>query len=172
MFQSLKKVGAYPYLYYWFCFFICIGLLGFAFYLQDQLFLAPCPLCQLQRFVFLLIAILSFIGAAARFTIKPSRYLSLVIILFALSGAALAGHQVWLEWHPPLQANSCGMSLNYLLTVLPISEAIKIAIMGTGDCAAVTWRLLGLSIPTWSCMSFIGLVILQVLQINKIKTLH
>ena len=43
---------------------ICLALIGGALYMQIVLGEAPCPLCILQRYALLLIAIFAFIGAA------------------------------------------------------------------------------------------------------------
>jgi disulfide bond formation protein DsbB len=40
---------------------------------------------------------------------------------------------------------------------------------GTGECAKVDWSFLGLSIPGWTLIAFIGLAILGLLQIWNIK---
>ena len=46
-----------------------------------------------------------------------------------------------------------------MLEVLPWFEVLQTALKGTGDCAAVVWRFLGLSIPGWTAV-FFSLVIL------------
>lgn len=43
---------------------ICLALIGGALYMQIVLGEAPCPLCILQRYALLLIAVFAFIGAA------------------------------------------------------------------------------------------------------------
>jgi disulfide bond formation protein DsbB len=42
---------------------ICVALVGGALYMQYGLHEDPCPLCILQRYFFLLIAIFAFLGA-------------------------------------------------------------------------------------------------------------
>jgi len=34
-------------------------------------------------------------------------------------------------------------------------DVLATAVRGTGDCAAVVWRFLGLSIPGWSALFFV-----------------
>uniref|UniRef100_A0A1I8AFA9 Disulfide bond formation protein B n=1 Tax=Steinernema glaseri TaxID=37863 RepID=A0A1I8AFA9_9BILA len=43
---------------------ICLALIGGALYMQIVLGEAPCPLCILQRYALLFIALFAFIGAA------------------------------------------------------------------------------------------------------------
>jgi disulfide bond formation protein DsbB len=53
---------------------ICLALIGGALYMQIVLDEAPCPLCILQRYALLLIAIFAFVGAAMS-TVAASRFL-------------------------------------------------------------------------------------------------
>ncbi|MFN7097644.1 MAG: disulfide bond formation protein B [Gammaproteobacteria bacterium] len=161
--QALSTTKAY----YWYSFLLCIGLLGFAIFLQTVVMLAPCPLCELQRLMFLIIAFLSLLGGLVNPGRKGVLWFSFFIALFAILGALLAGHQLWLERHPPPNPDACGMGLSYLFSVLPVSQALKVAIMGTGDCATVTWRLLGLSIPVWSFGAFILLLLISIYQVCR-----
>lgn len=165
--KLIKKMPSSTQACYWYGFLFCITLLGFAVYLETVMLLAPCPLCQLQRLMFLLVAFFSLLGGLTRPKRKGILWFGFFIGLFALLGALLAGHQVWLENHPPANPNACGMSLSYLFGMLPFSQAVKVAIIGTGDCAAVTWRLLGLSIPAWSLISFIILFMLVLYQMIR-----
>ena len=167
--KLLKNIPLTAKACYWYSFLLCMGLMSFAIYLQTVLLIAPCPLCELQRLMFLLIAFFSFFAALINPAKKGILFFSCFNILFALLGALLAGHQIWLETHPPTTANACGMGLGYLLSALPFSQALKIAIMGTGDCAAVTWRLLGLSIPVWSLFMFVFLGGLGIYQVKQVK---
>jgi len=41
---------------------------------------------------------------------------------------------------------------------------------GDGNCAEVTWRFLGLSIPGWTLIVFIGLASLWLLQLRANRT--
>lgn len=167
MLNLFKNIPISPRACYWYGFFICMGLLDFAIYLEMGMALAPCPLCELQRLMFLLIGLCCLFAGLQ----NPKRLgviiYSMLIGLFCLGGGILAGHQLWLEAHPPAIANSCGMSLGYLLHALPISEALRTAVMGTGDCATVSWRFLGLSIPGWSLIAFIGLAFMALYQTHR-----
>ncbi len=153
--------------FYWYGFLICIGLLVGAFYLENALTLAPCPLCQLQRILFLAIGLVCLTAALH----KPQRpgvivYSSLIGV-FAVLGSLLAIHQLQLQAHPPAVSSNCGMGLSYLLDTLSVSQALKLAVMGTSDCATVTWRFLGLSLAGWSLIAFIIVGIMELYQIKR-----
>jgi len=136
---------------------VCIGLLGFAYYLQYVQGLEPCPLCMVQRGFFYAVMIL-FIAAAAH---GPRGWgatiYAALIALFALGGAATAGRQVWLQHLPPDKVPQCGPDLFFMLENLPLSRTIEKLFYGSGECAAVDWKFLGLSIAGWSLVWFIVL---------------
>ena len=128
----------------------CLGLLGIGLYLQHGLKLEPCPLCILQRVAFVAIgmtAMLAFLhnpGAVAR------KFYGLLMILFSLAGAAVAGRNLWLQSLPPDRVPECGPGQDYMLEAFPLSKALPMVFQGSGECAKVEWTMLGLSIPAWA----------------------
>ncbi|MFI4983428.1 MAG: disulfide bond formation protein B, partial [Nevskiales bacterium] len=70
-------------------------------------------------------------------------------ILCALSGLGVGVWHVWLQLHPPA-VSACGPSLEYLVSNLPLGRALPRIFQGYGDCTAIDWTFLGLSIPGWS----------------------
>ena len=44
----------------------CVGLLAFGFYLQHGLGLEPCPMCIVQRYVMVLIAVLAAVASTQK----------------------------------------------------------------------------------------------------------
>src|SRR5689334_21467071 len=138
---------------------VCIGLLGFAYYLQYVQGLEPCPLCMVQRGFFYAVMSL-FIAAAAH---GPrgcgAPVYAALITLFALGGAATAGRQVWLQHLPPDKVPQCGPDLFFMLENMPLSRTLQKLIQGSGECAAVDWKFLGLSIAGWALVWFIALAV-------------
>ena len=55
-------------------------------------------------------------------------------------------------------------SYDYLFDVFSLSEAITHLLKGDGNCAEVQWQLLGLSMPGWVLVAFIGYAALSVLK--------
>ncbi len=115
----------------------------------------PCPLCLLQR-AFLLLLGLGFLAAAVfhggRWT---ARFWASVLFLFAVLGAVVAARQVWLQYFAPPQLASCGARLDWMLRHLPFTETLELVFHGSGNCAAITWTLWGLSMPVWSFLAFV-----------------
>ena len=152
-------------------FIICFCLLTFGLYLEHFKGLDACPLCIFQRIAYILIALVTFIAF-----IHNPRDLPLVIyksltITIALGGALIAGRQVWLQHLPPELVPECGPGLDYMLNVFPFADAIKMALTGSGECAEVKWRFASLSIPEWSLVFFIGILVITMFSIfyDKIK---
>ena len=141
-------------------FVVCAGLLGVAFYMEHVMGLEPCPLCWLQRFGFMGVGLVSFVAALHGPGQLGMRIYGLMLAVTAGAGLGVAGRQLWLQSLPADQVPACGPSVDYMLEVLPWAEVLSTALKGTGDCAAVVWRFLGLSIPGWTAVFFTMLVIL------------
>jgi protein dithiol:quinone oxidoreductase len=133
---------------------ICFILTSISFYLEFHVKLEPCPLCIIQRLLFIAIGFLFFFALFLNSQKKHWVYYFFIFFIAAM-GAVIAGRHVFITTLPPEQVPSCGASLHYMLEVLPFSQAIQMIFQGTGNCAKVTWRLLSLSIPEWSLIFFI-----------------
>lgn len=155
-------------------FSLCLVLLLVALYMEYVMELEPCPLCIVQRIVFIIIGLVSL--AAVLHNPRPAtsgkrpvsaRIYGLAITLFAAFGAAIAGRQVWLQHQPADQLPSCLPSLDYMMDVLPFQEMLRLVFSGTADCAAVTWTFLGLSIAEYTLIAFIGFTLFGLLQLLR-----
>ncbi|WP_309044965.1 disulfide bond formation protein B [Marinobacter sediminicola] len=154
-------------------FVVCAGLLGVAFYMEYVMGLEPCPLCWLQRFGFMGVGLVSLLAALHGPGEVGVRVYGLLLAVTAGAGLGVAGRQLWLQNLPADQVPACGPSVDYMLEVLPFMEVLSTALKGTGDCAAVVWRFLGLSIPGWSAVFFVLLVIMGLTMLfhrGRVKT--
>ena len=137
----------------------CALLLGFGFYLQYGRGLEPCPLCLVQRgffFAVLAICVLAALHAPRR---RGATVYGILAALCALGGAAVAGRQVWLQHLPADKVPQCGPDLFFMMENFPLARTLKTLFSGTGECAAVDWTFLGLSIAEWSLAWFAALVV-------------
>ena len=137
-----------------FIFLFCIGLISFGLYLEHVQALLPCPLCILQRFVYMFLACVAFIGLLHGPELFGFRVYHTVLGMGSLLGAGLAGRQVYLQHLPPQRLPECGPDLDYMLDVFPWQEVLPVILKGSGTCATVQWRFLGMSIPEWSLLCF------------------
>jgi disulfide bond formation protein DsbB len=132
----------------------CAGLLGTGYYLQYFEGQEPCPLCHVQRGFYYAVGFV-FLAAALH---GPGRAGTIAYgvagAVLALGGAAVAARQVWLQHLPPEQVPACGPDLFFMLENLPFTRTLEKLVAGSGQCAEVTWRFLGLSIAEWSLAWF------------------
>jgi disulfide bond formation protein DsbB len=140
----------------------CVALIAAALYLQYVVGLEPCPLCILQRVAIIVMGVLFLVAALHNPGLTGRRIYAVLLSLTAVTGAAIAGRHVWLEHLPADQVPACGPGLSYILNHFPFARALDIILRGSGECAEVTWRLLGLSIPTWTLAVFIVFAIASI----------
>jgi len=148
-------------------FIICAGLLAYAYYSELVLGLHPCPLCMTQRFFVLLIGVFGLIAFIHNPKHLGRRVYAVLGIVSAGFGIAVAARHVWIQNLPADQVPACGPSIEYLLDAFPLSEAITLLFRGDGNCADVVWNFLGLSMPAWVLIAFIGLIIVNLWQIFR-----
>jgi disulfide bond formation protein DsbB len=137
----------------------CALLLAFGFYLQYGQGLQPCPLCLVQRGFFMAVMAVCVVAAVHDPRRRGSLAYGLLAALFALGGAAVAARQVWLQHLPPDKVPQCGPDLFFMMQNFPLSRTLKTLVSGSGECAAVDWTFLGLSIAEWSLACFAALLV-------------
>lgn len=136
---------------------ICVALLGFAWYLELWVGLAPCPLCLLQRWVFYVMGGLFLLAALFPGHNRLPWLWAGFSGLLGAGGAAIAARHVWLQGLPPDQVPACGPDLQGMLENFGLGETLAMTLRGTGDCAVIDWSFLGLSIPAWALLWFVSL---------------
>ena len=130
----------------------CIGLLAFGLYLQHVVGLEPCPMCIVQRYALILVAVAAgFISASGRKSLQNSGATALLLV--AGFGAFVAARQSFLQWYPP-EVATCGRDLYGMIETFPLKRAIPMIFKGGGDCTVVDWTFLGGSIANWSFVCF------------------
>jgi disulfide bond formation protein DsbB len=144
---------------FWLPALACALLLGFGLYLQYARGLEPCPLCLVQRGFFVTVMTVCLLAAVHRPGRLGTAAYGVLAALFALGGAAVAGRQVWLQHLPPDKVPQCGPDLFFMVENFPLSRTLKTLFSGTGECAAVDWTFLRLSIAEWSLVCFAALFV-------------
>jgi disulfide bond formation protein DsbB len=130
-------------------FLACAGLLAFAYYAQYVMHLEPCPLCIFQRVGVLAIGLLFLIAAAQDPVGWGRRVVAALLALAALATIGVAARHLYIQSLPPGAIPSCGASLDFMLKVFPLSDVLVKVLSGSGECAKIGWRFLGLSMPAW-----------------------
>jgi disulfide bond formation protein DsbB len=127
----------------------CGALLAYAYYAQFVMHLEPCPLCIFQRIGMLTIALLFAIAAAHDPAGWPRRLYAGLLALAALATVGVAVRQLYIQSLPPDSVPACGASLEFMLKVFPLTDVLVKVFTGSGECAKVDWRFLGLAMPAW-----------------------
>lgn len=138
-------------------FVACAALLAYALYVQFQLKILPCPFCIFQRIAFAALGLVFLVGGLhAPRRAGARRIWSLLALVAAAVGMGYAGRHSWVQLFPP-ELPSCGPGLNFMLESQGWMGAARQVLMANGDCSAIDWKFLGLSMPMWCLLWFIAL---------------
>jgi disulfide bond formation protein DsbB len=135
---------------------IALALAGFmvggAQFMEHILGLDPCPLCLMQRLwtMFGGAVVLAGLALNPRSLAYPIAALACTIV-----GAGFSIRQLWLQSLPADQVPACGPDMAYMIDAFPLADILKAMTMGTGNCAEVTWTLLGISVAGWALFGFV-----------------
>jgi protein dithiol:quinone oxidoreductase len=145
-----------------------LALVGVALYLQFVEGMMPCPLCVIQRYAFILLAIGCFIGL-----LGPTlwRKIGCTIGLYAsISGIGVAAHQLYVIAHPEIK---CGVDpVQTAVNNLPFANWLPSVFLAEGMCGVYYDPLLGLSIPQWSLVWFVIFTVVLLVVLFKAKSIN
>lgn len=149
-------------------FLSCFSMLAVGAYFQIVEEMEPCPLCISQRIAIVLVG-LSFLVAAIHNPAQKGRQRYAILgAVFAFAGAAISARHVWLQNLPADEVPECSPGLSYIFENFPLTDTLNLMLNGTGECADILWSFLGLSIPGWTFVAFIGLAGVSLFQfVNK-----
>ena len=133
---------------------ICFALIGFALYLQHAMEMRPCPLCVIQRYMFLAIGMCTLAGAVS----GKIRAGAILALLAAIGGLVTVGKHLYVIANPGF---SCGIDpMETMLNKIPTAEYLPWLFRADGLCEGATDAILGLAIPQWSAVWFVVLTVL------------
>ncbi|MEO8121546.1 MAG: disulfide bond formation protein B, partial [Rhodoferax sp.] len=114
---------------------VCLALLAFGLYLQHVVGLVPCPMCIVQRYALVLVALVAGLTGASS---KKGLHVGGAVLLLLLAGfgAYVAARQSWLQWYPP-EVVSCGRDFYGMIETFPLQRVIPMIFKGGGDCTVV-----------------------------------
>jgi disulfide bond formation protein DsbB len=134
---------------------VIAAMFGGALYIQYVLHHDPCPLCMIQRFIFITMGGLFAIATLHNPKRTGAKVYSVLIGLAALSGVAVASRHIWIQHLPEDEVPACGPGLDYMLDNFPMSEVLKELMHGSGECAEKGWTFLTLNLPEWSLIWYV-----------------
>ena len=126
----------------------CIAALAAALVAQHVYDMRPCPWCVLQRVIFVVIAALSLLAAAAPALRKP---VAALVLVFAGLGVASAIYQ-----HVVAAGQvSCNLTLaDRIIQALGLETLMPALFQVTASCAEAAVSLLGVPFEYWSLALF------------------
>ncbi|PJK02314.1 disulfide bond formation protein B [Lysobacteraceae bacterium NML75-0749] len=147
-------------------FLACAGLLAYALYVQFVEGLMPCEFCILQRIAFAALGGVFLVGGLHAPKAKAGRrvYTGLAS-LAALAGAVVAGRHLWVQLFPP-EIPTCGAGLEFRVAQQGWLGAIQKVLTASGDCSMIDWTFLGLGMPGWTLLWYLGLGLWAVLAVR------
>ena len=112
-----------------------------------------------------LVALIAFIHNPISNGFK--RFYALLATLSIGWSVGVAARHVWLQHLPPDKVPSCGPGLDYLVEALPMKAVFQEVLSGSGECAAIDWTFLGQSLPVWSFIYFLLILLVCLWQLFR-----
>ena len=134
---------------------LSLGALGAALIAEYVFMIAPCKLCMYQRYVYLVLAIISTITFCFRLAFIQ-RFLLLCSTIVALVGCLTAFYHVGVEQKIFTEPSSCASTVNESLS-LTLEEMKNQIYNNTPHCSEVSFSFLGISMAGWN-----GIILLTV----------
>lgn len=135
-----------------------IGCFATGVVLSNFAHLAACPLCILQRMLYLSIGLFALAGLLFQRNRLIQRPIALVLLSGAGLGAFIAGYQSWLQHHPA--AASCSANSPWWEDlVFWAGEKLPSLFLSSGMCSDPGFVLFGLSIAEYSIIIFSSLAV-------------
>ena len=145
----------------------CAAAFAGALYMQHVEGLEPCPLCIFQRIALIVVMVILLIATLHGPKGVGVRVYAVLTGLATLGGAAIAVRHLWLQSLPADEVPACGPTLDYMIDAFPLHEVLATVLSGSGECAEIGWRFLGLTIPGWSLVVFGGVLVVALIQLFR-----
>jgi protein dithiol:quinone oxidoreductase len=145
----------------------CVALLVAAYFLQygpGQM--QPCPLCILQRYVYIAIALAAILAAALGPRRVGAMLFASVIAVFALTGAALA---LWQVTKGDTMTSCDTDPVGLFVYALPMRSWWPAFLAAYGGCADKIPPILGISVPLWSFLWFAVFIVACGFVLTKLR---
>ena len=133
-----------------------LGLFGGGVAMGALLRLAACPLCIIQRMLYLSLGLAALVGLAVARHPLGRRLAALAMALVAATGAFVAGYQTWIQRFAR-DVQCAGEAAWWELLVDRAGESLPLLFQASGLCSDPAWKFLGLSIAEWSLAIFAAL---------------
>ncbi len=143
-----------------------VGLVGGGVVLAQTMNLAACPLCILQRMLYLLLALEALLAWPLARSPAVIRIAAGFMAATAATGASIAAYQTWLQRFA--KGVSCTADqpwwegfVNWAGSQWPL------LFEASGLCSEAGWKFLGLSIAEWSLVAFSSMTVAMLVAIFR-----
>ena len=150
-------------------FMACVGLMAAAYYFEYVMYLDPCPLCMMQRIAVMLVGLLALSGFIFSGSQVKQAVHGVLMLLASILGMAVAGRHIWIQNLPADEVPTCGPSLEYMVETLPWAEVLSVMLKGDGNCVETQWSFVGLSMPEWVLVAFVGFALAAVYSLLQLR---
>jgi disulfide bond formation protein DsbB len=144
-------------------FLICAGLIGYAYHVQYDLNIEPCPLCIFQRVGIIAMGVVFLIAGLHHPKGWGRMVYAVLIAVGALATMGVAADHLYIQSLPEGAVPSCGAPLGMMFKFSPWLDVVKKVLTGSGECHEVSWSFLGLAMPAWVLIVALGLGVAGVL---------
>lgn len=138
---------------------LSFSLVGGGVFMAQVLRLAACPLCIVQRMLYLCLGVAAALGLLAARSRLGRRIMALLMAAIAGTGVFVAAYQTWLQrWAKDV---SCTNDYPWWEQLVDWAGARwPMFFQPNGLCSDPAWKFLSLSIAEWSLVMFSGLLLL------------
>ena len=143
-----------------------VGLVAGGLILAHTMNLAACPLCILQRMLYLLLALEAIAAWALAGSVLTRRAAALVMLATTLTGVWIAAYQTWLQrW---AKGVSCTADQPWWESFVNwAGSQWPLMFEASGLCSEAGWKFLGLSIAEWSLIAFTSMTIAMLIALLR-----
>ena len=142
------------------------GLTTGAVLLASVLQLAACPLCIIQRMLYLSIGLCGIFGLLLEHVRAIRATLLALMAVAAGTGVFVAGFQTWLQRFESFA--SCAADYPWWAEMVDwAGERVPLLFHASGSCSDSTWKLIGLSMAEWSLVAFFTLLVVFAYSLFK-----
>lgn len=138
-----------------FLFVFSFCLTAGSFLLQWVFGLEPCSLCMIDRVLVILLTGVFGLALLHQPKKKGEQIYRLIGGFLATFGILITLRHLWILHLPASEIPDCIPNFDYLLKILPLHEALAMAVKGSHECAKPQSSFLGLSLPTWTLGGFL-----------------
>ncbi len=143
-----------------------LALVAGAVFMTEAYHLAACPLCIIQRMLYLALTFAGAVGLALAASTIGRRLGALLMAAAAGTGVFVAGYQSWIQRFA--QDVGCSGRMTWWEELVDwAGSKVPLLFQSDGICSDPGWIFLSLSLAEWSAIFFAALFLLSVYTLAR-----